>query len=98
MHVTMIHLHIKPEYIDDFLQAIRLNHEGSVREPGNLRFDVLQLAEEPERFLVYEIFRDEAAARAHKESEHFRAWKEKSGNWMASPRVAVPCEGLFIGH
>ena len=42
MLVTLVHVHVNPEYIDDFIAASRANHEASIQEPGNLRFDVLQ--------------------------------------------------------
>ncbi len=42
MQVTLVHVHVKPEFIPAFIEATRLNHEASVQEPGNRRFDVLQ--------------------------------------------------------
>ena len=41
MHVTLVHMRVKPEYLDAFIEACGLNHQDSVQEPGNLRFDVL---------------------------------------------------------
>ena len=38
MFVTLVHVHVKPEFIDAFLDATRANHEGSVRETGNVRW------------------------------------------------------------
>ena len=40
MFVTVVYVHVKPEHIADFVEAIRVNHEHSVQEPGNLRFEV----------------------------------------------------------
>jgi len=68
MYVTVVNVHVKPEHVVDFVDSIRANHEGSVREPGNLRFDVLQSIEDPSRFILYEAYRDEASAKAHKET------------------------------
>ena len=42
MHVTLVHVQVKPESITEFVEACRLNHEGSTAEPGNRRFDILQ--------------------------------------------------------
>lgn len=95
MHVTMVHVRVKPERTADFLQAVRRNHEGSIREPGNLRFDVLQHPEDPAHFLLYEVYRSEADARAHKETAHYREWRDAVGEWMAAPREAVSWIGLF---
>ena len=54
MYVTLVNVHVKSEHVEDFIEASRANHESSVREPGNLRFDVLQLEEDPCRFILYE--------------------------------------------
>ncbi|MGH8604780.1 MAG: antibiotic biosynthesis monooxygenase, partial [Gammaproteobacteria bacterium] len=53
MHATLVQLHIKIEHLADFLNALKANHEASVQEPGNLRFDVLQSRADPTRFLLY---------------------------------------------
>ena len=63
MFVTLVHCHVKPEHLDAFIDAIQSNHEASTREPGNLRFDVIQSVEDPTRFVLYEWYVDEAAAR-----------------------------------
>lgn len=87
MHVTMVYVHVKPEHVEAFADAARRNHAGSVREPGNLRFDVLQSADEPTRFVLVEVYRDAGSAAAHKETPHYLAWREEVAGWMASPRV-----------
>ncbi|STW48116.1 Autoinducer 2 (AI-2) modifying protein LsrG [Klebsiella pneumoniae] len=51
MNVTLVEINIKPERVDEFLEVFRANHEGALREPGNLRFDVLQDPEVKTRFL-----------------------------------------------
>ena len=56
MHVTLVHVYIKPQAITEFVEACRLNHEGSVAEPGNRRFDILQSPEDPCRFILYEAY------------------------------------------
>jgi len=95
MYVTIVHVHVKPEHVAEFVEAIRINHEASVKEPGNLRFDILQLADDPTRFVAYEAYRDEAAAKAHKETPHYLAWRDKVAEWMAEPRQGVRYDGLF---
>lgn len=95
MHVTLVHVHIKPEVIDRFVEACRLNHEGSTAEPGNRRFDVLQDAADPGHFVLYEAYASEADARAHKETAHYHAWRETVADMMAQPRQGLPFVGLF---
>jgi autoinducer 2-degrading protein len=95
MFVTVVYVHVKPENVADFVEAIRPNHEGSVREPGNLRFDILQSVEDPTRFIAYEAYVDEASAKAHKETAHYLAWRDKVADWMVEPRAGVRYDGLF---
>jgi hypothetical protein len=50
MIVRAIEILVKPERTAEFIAATLENHRGSLREPGVLRFDVLQSAEDPARF------------------------------------------------
>jgi autoinducer 2-degrading protein len=95
VHVTLVHVHVRPERIDDFIAATRRNHEASTREPGNRRFDVLQLADDPARFVLYEAYVDAQAAAAHKQTAHYAAWREAVTGWMVEPRTGVAYKGLF---
>ena len=95
MFVTLVHVRVKPQHVDAFINMTRANHRGSVKEPGNLRFDVLQSPEDPCQFLLYEAFDSEADAKAHKETPHYLAWKEAVADWMAEPRRGVVYHGLL---
>lgn len=95
MQVTIVHVHVDPDHVDDFIEASRRNHEASIREPGNLRFDVLQSAEDPTRFVLYEAYAGAADAAAHKGTDHYRRWRETVADWMAEPRQGVAYNGLF---
>ena len=90
MLVTAVTVYVKKEHVDDFVAATKKNHEGSVREKGNLRFDVLQCIDDPCRFMLYEAYESEEASRAHKETAHYLAWKETVAGFMARPREGVP--------
>ncbi len=89
MIVTCVTVYVKPNHIQEFIEASMANHEGSVREPGNLRFDVLQCADDPARFLLYEAYESGEAAAAHKETAHYLKWKETVAPWMAKPREGI---------
>jgi (4S)-4-hydroxy-5-phosphonooxypentane-2,3-dione isomerase len=95
MYVTVVHIHVKAERTDNFIEASRLNHDASVLEPGNVRFDVLRSADDPTRFIYYEAYRDEAAAKAHKETEHYLTWRDTVADWMAEPRQGIRYDGLY---
>ena len=95
MHVTIVHVRVKPAAVDAFVEACRLNHESSVREPGNRRFDVLQDTEDASHFVLYEAYASEVEARAHKETAHYLAWRDAVADMMAEPRCAEPFVGLY---
>ena len=95
MQVTLVHVHVKPEFVDAFIAATRANHEGSVKEPGNRRFDVLQNPEDPTRFILYEAYVSAEDAAAHKQTAHYAAWRDAVAGMMAEPRTGVPMNGLF---
>jgi autoinducer 2-degrading protein len=95
MFVTLVHVHVKPEHVPDFIDSMRANHAASVREPGNFRFDVLQSVDDPTRFILHEWYIDEAAAQAHKETPHYLEWRAQAEDWMAEPRFGVRYVGLF---
>jgi (4S)-4-hydroxy-5-phosphonooxypentane-2,3-dione isomerase len=95
MHVTLVHIHVNPDDIDAFITASRANHEASVREPGNRRFDVLQSPEDAGHFILYEAYASAADAAAHKQTEHYAQWRDTVAPMMAAPRQGVPMNGLF---
>ena len=95
MQVTIVHVHVKKENIEDFIEASRLNHEASVNEPGNRRFDVLQSEENPQKFILYEAYASADDAAKHKETEHYLKWRETVADWMAEPRKGKPYKGLY---
>jgi autoinducer 2-degrading protein len=95
MHVTLVYVQVDPAHIDDFIAATRLNHEASVQESGNRRFDILQSPENPSHFILYEAYVSAEAAAAHKETTHYLTWRDTVASWMAEPRQGIRYDGLF---
>lgn len=95
MHVTLVYVHVVAEHVNDFIAATRANHQASVQEPGNRRFDVLQSADDPTRFVLYEAYASAQDAQAHKQTPHYLQWRDNVADWMASPRTGVAYQGLF---
>ena len=89
MIIRGIRVVVKESAVEDFKQATVANHKGSIREPGVLRFDVLQSADDPTVFFLYEAYTDEEATLAHKETPHYRAWKGAVEAMMAEPRSSA---------
>jgi len=86
MHIVHVHVHVKPEAVEAFKAATTRNARNSVEEPGCLRFDVQQSADDPSRFVLVEIYRAEADAGRHKETAHYKEWRDAVADMMAEPR------------
>lgn len=95
MMVTLVHVYVKPGFVNAFIEATGENHENSVKEPGNLRFDILQDAQDPCKFILYEAYASEQAAAAHKETAHYFNWRDRVAPWMAKPREGLKHKLLF---
>ena len=94
MIVTIVHVYVNEESIDAFIRATVKNHEASVKEPGNLRFDFIQNTGEPGRFVLYEAYESEESAAAHKHTAHYLAWREEVADMMAEPREGIRYNGI----
>lgn len=84
--VVHVHVHVKPDSIEAFKAASLANAEGSRREAGVVRFDVLQEREDPTRFVLVEIYRSLDAAAAHKDTAHYATWRDTVAGMMAEQR------------
>lgn len=95
MLVVHVHVHVRPESVDAFKTATLANASASVQEPGIARFDVVQQADDPTRFVLVEVYRTAAAPAAHKETAHYAAWRDAVSPMMASPRTSVKFANVF---
>ncbi len=78
MVVMLVSLTVKPELLDTFKEVALTNARASRTEPGNLRFDVIQQQDDPHKFVLIEVYRDEDARQAHFATDHYREWKAAS--------------------
>ena len=97
MLVVHVQVHVKPETIEAFKQATLANARESLKEPGVARFDVVQQQDDPTRFVLVEVYRDAAAAAAHKETKHYPVWRDTVAEMMAEPRRSVKFVNVFPG-
>jgi (4S)-4-hydroxy-5-phosphonooxypentane-2,3-dione isomerase len=95
MLVVHVHVHVKPEHVEAFKAATLANARASLREPGIARFDVMQQADDANRFVLVEAYRDAAAPIAHKETAHYAAWRDAVVPMMAEPRSSVKFANVF---
>jgi autoinducer 2-degrading protein len=95
MYVVCVTLWVKPGREQEFKRASELNHRGTRKEPGNLRFDVLESLDDPSRFFLYEVYRSAEDFAAHQRTAHYLAWKETVADWMAQPRQGLKHRSLW---
>ena len=95
MLVALVHVHVKPEFLDAFIEATLENARNSVQEPGVARFDVIQQQDDPTRFVLVEVYRDADAPARHKETAHYAQWRSVAEDMMAEPRTGVRYQNLF---
>jgi (4S)-4-hydroxy-5-phosphonooxypentane-2,3-dione isomerase len=95
MLIVHVHVHVNSESVGAFIEATIENARNSVREPGIARFDVVQQRDDPTRFVLVEVYRDEAATKAHKETAHYAKWREIVASMMEEPRTSAKFLNLF---
>ncbi len=89
MVVTLVHIWVKEQFVEDFIRATIDNHENTLKEPGNIRFDFLSDANDNTKFVLYEVFESEDAIAAHKSTTHYLRWRDTVEDWMAQPRQGM---------
>ncbi len=95
MLVVHVHVHVKPESVEDFIQASLENARNSLQEPGIARFDVIQQLDDPTRFVLVEVYRTPEDPARHKETAHYQAWRDTVAEMMAEPRSSVKYANVF---
>ena len=95
MIIVHVHVHVKPDSVEDFEAATLENAGNSIREPGVVRFDVVRQEDDPTRFVLIEIYRTADDPARHKATAHYAAWRDAVEPMMAEPRRSVRYQELF---
>lgn len=95
LFIVHVHVHVRPESIEAFRRATLENASKSIREPGVARFDVIQQIDDPTRFVLVEVYRTPDDAGRHKETPHYRTWRDTVERMMAEPRKSVKYANIF---
>jgi autoinducer 2-degrading protein len=95
MLVLVVHIHVKPESVEDFITATRDNASNSILEEGVIRFDAIQQTDDPTRFMLYEVYNAPEDHLKHRETAHFARWRDTVANMMAEPRQGVRYVNIF---
>lgn len=95
MYIVHVHIQVKPEFIDEFKKASLENARASLTEPGVARFDVIHETDAPTRFVLVEVYRTPNDPAKHKETAHYKAWREIAEPMMAQARTRIVYSNVF---
>lgn len=95
MQIFLVYAHVKPAFVEAFKQASIENASNSVQEAGIARFDVIQQADDPTRFILVEVYKSAEAPAAHKETAHYARWRDTVAEMMAEPRQGIKYGNVF---
>ena len=95
MLIVLVHVHVKPDCLEAFRIASLENARNSIQEPGIARFDILQDNEDPNRFILNEVYFTQDDPASHKETAHYKKWRDTVEDMMAEPRQAVKLTNHF---
>ncbi len=95
MIIVLVSVHVKPEAVEPFKLLSAENARNSVQEAGIARFDVIQQADDPTRFMLVEVYRTQEATVAHKQTAHYAVWRDGVVDMMAEPRTAQRFNNVF---
>ncbi len=95
MLIVHVHVHVKPESIDAFMKASLENAGNSIQELGVARFDVVHRQDDPTRFVLVEVYRTPDDPARHKETDHYKLWRDTVAEMMVEPRSSLKYENVF---
>ncbi|WP_448624367.1 putative quinol monooxygenase [Geodermatophilus sp. URMC 64] len=97
MLVVHVHVRVRPEHLEAFLEESRRNASASLQEPGVRRFDVLRDEADAGHVVLNEVYVDQSAADAHKQTAHYARWRDAVAGMMAAPRTSARFTTAFPG-
>jgi len=95
MHIVLVQVNVKPEHLEAFIAATKENARNSILEAGVVRFDFIQQAEDPTKFVLVEVYKTSDDQLAHRETKHYLTWKVAVTDMMAEPRVGVRYKNIL---
>jgi (4S)-4-hydroxy-5-phosphonooxypentane-2,3-dione isomerase len=95
MLIVHVFVHVKSDSVDAFRAATVENARNSVKEPGIVRFDVIQQDDDPTQFVLVEVYRTDDDPARHKETAHYATWRDAVASMMAEPRRSVKYRELY---
>jgi len=84
----LVTIKLKPGMAEAFRAHILKNAEASVRNEADChQFQVMTALDNPDEFVFYEVYSDEAALERHRQQPHFQAYMEATGDMIAERSV-----------
>lgn len=85
MVIVQVYLTIKKENIDDFIRFTNDNVSNSVKEPGVIRFEFFKELDAENKFVLFEMFKSVEDQNKHRETAHYKRWKENTTDMLEVP-------------
>ena len=95
MFIAHVFVHVKEDRVEDFKKASIENATNSIQEPGIARFDVIQQQDDPTRFVLVEVYRTAEDPAKHKETDHYKKWRDTVADMMAEPRSSIKFSNVY---
>ena len=95
MYIVIVKIHVKQDIVDKFVEATILNAQNSIQEPGIVKFDFLQQQNDPTKFILYEVYRTQADTLVHKDTHHYKEWRERVAMMMIEERTSEKYHNIF---
>lgn len=95
MYIVQVHVTVEDDAVQAFKTATIENARNSVKEPGIARFDVIQQKDDPTRFVLVEVYKDEQGPVEHKKTDHYLKWRSLVEDMMAEPRYSIKYTNIF---
>lgn len=95
MNTWIVSLSVKPAQVKEFVAASLKFADDVAQEAGLVSFAVLQQADDPGGFAVFEAYHDDEARAVHLASAHHRAWQAAIAPLLTRPPAAHPYHPIF---
>jgi (4S)-4-hydroxy-5-phosphonooxypentane-2,3-dione isomerase len=87
VYINAVDLVIVPSEMPKFLEAIKENGANAVTEPGCRVFNIAVLNTSPNHVFLYEVYDNEAALEAHRQTPHFKKYAAATKDMIADRAV-----------
>lgn len=95
MYIVHVNVNVKPERVEEFILETIDNAKNSLLEPGVIRFDVIQNEEDNTKFMLVEVYTNQEASKTHKDTRHYRVWRNAVNDMMAEPRSSLRFKAIY---